>query len=125
MERDSCQILVKAARRPLAANLLFGLVFGLHWGPAGMVRSTVCNESIRNARHPQRGITDYLKNGGRVAVAQRVAGHSNAETTVASTTSATMTSASMKSSGSGFENCYSSHSAETNPRSGHDPKLRD
>ena len=27
------------------------------------------------------GITDYLKNGGRIEVAQRMAGHSNAKTT--------------------------------------------
>ena len=27
------------------------------------------------------GITDYLKNGGRIEVAPRVAGHSNAKTT--------------------------------------------
>jgi integrase/recombinase XerD len=27
------------------------------------------------------GATDYLKNGGRVEVAQRMAGHSNAKTT--------------------------------------------
>jgi integrase/recombinase XerD len=26
------------------------------------------------------GITDYLKNGGRIEVAQRMAGHSNAKT---------------------------------------------
>jgi integrase/recombinase XerD len=27
------------------------------------------------------GITDYLKNGGRIEVAQRMAGHSNVKTT--------------------------------------------
>jgi integrase len=27
------------------------------------------------------GITDYLKNGGRIEIAQRMAGHSNAKTT--------------------------------------------
>jgi integrase/recombinase XerD len=27
------------------------------------------------------GITDYLKNGGRIEVAQRMAGHSNSKTT--------------------------------------------
>jgi len=30
---------------------------------------------------PRTGITDYLTNGGRIEVAQKMAGHSNAKTT--------------------------------------------
>jgi integrase/recombinase XerD len=48
------------------------------------------------------GITDCLTNGGRIEVAQRMAGHSNAKRP-AYMIGATMTSAWGKSSGSGFE----------------------
>jgi len=48
------------------------------------------------------GITDYLTNGGRIEVAQRMAGHSNAKPP-GFMTGATMTSAWARSSGSGFE----------------------
>jgi integrase/recombinase XerD len=44
------------------------------------------------------GITDYLTNGGRIEVAQRMAAHSNAETT-GSTTGGMMMLASAKSRG--------------------------
>ena len=50
-----------------------------------MIRRRGSDAGIETAigRHTFRatGITDYLKNGGRIEVAQRMAGHSNAKTT--------------------------------------------
>ena len=50
-----------------------------------MVRGRASDAGIESpiGRHTFRatGITDYLKNGGRIEVAQRMAGHSNAKTT--------------------------------------------
>jgi len=50
-----------------------------------MVRRRVSDAGIETAIgcHTFRatGITDYLTNGGRIEVAQRMAGHSNAKTT--------------------------------------------
>jgi integrase/recombinase XerD len=50
-----------------------------------MVRRRVSDAAIETAMgcHTFRatGITDYLTNGGRIEVAQRMAGHSNAKTT--------------------------------------------
>jgi integrase len=50
-----------------------------------MVRCRAADASIETAIscHTFRatGITDYLTNGGRIEVAQRMAGHSNAKTT--------------------------------------------
>jgi integrase len=50
-----------------------------------MVRRRAADDGIETAIgcHTFRatGITDYLTNGGRIEVAQRVAGHSNAKTT--------------------------------------------
>jgi site-specific recombinase XerD len=79
----------------------------LHGDVWRMVRRRSADAGIETALgcHTFRatGITDYLTNGGRIEVAQRIAGYSNAKTT-ASTTGATTTSASAKSRGSGFEN---------------------
>jgi integrase len=50
-----------------------------------MVRRRAAKAGIETAigRHTFRatGITDYLTNGGRIEVAQRMAGHSNTKTT--------------------------------------------
>jgi integrase len=50
------------------------------WCAAGL---TTHGLKLRSGCHTFRGtgITDYLTNGGRIEVAQRMAAHSNAETT--------------------------------------------
>jgi integrase/recombinase XerD len=40
------------------------------------IETPICNHTFRAT-----GVTDYLTNGGRIEVAQRMAGHSNAKTT--------------------------------------------
>jgi integrase/recombinase XerD len=57
----------------------------LNKNPADLVRRRAADAGIETAIgcHTFRatGITDYLTNGGRIEVAQRMAGHSNAKTT--------------------------------------------
>jgi hypothetical protein len=49
------------------------------FGSAQKVDQTGNRSLAKSAIDP--GITDYLTNGGRIEVAQRMAGHSNAKTT--------------------------------------------
>jgi len=44
-------------------------------------RTLIINSAIGCHTFRATGITDYLTNGGRIEVAQRMAGHSNAKTT--------------------------------------------
>ena len=88
-------------RRPMERQLRRLRSFGRSWGttssqrteaattkPAsstGTLRRRAADAGIETAigNHTFRatGITDYLTNGGRIEVAQRMAGHSNAKTT--------------------------------------------
>jgi integrase/recombinase XerD len=44
-------------------------------------KDTGIETAIGNHTFRATGITDYLSNGGRIEVAQRMAGHANAKTT--------------------------------------------
>jgi integrase/recombinase XerD len=85
------------SRSPLTGRkgTLFPAVVGKTWQvfgsgvPRGVVwckvRRCVSDAGIETAtgghNFPTMGITGYLTNGGRIEVAQRMAGHSNAKTT--------------------------------------------